>query len=149
MQISNLFLFILEIHVLSESLVSSALKRLHSGFRPATAVQYNRMFRDFLCFLETVQIATCQVNTVVHLSYMEYLHQKGLSHSTFPSDPPMSIRNYMGLKYFLLIFNTSLQHVIQVKHGNEFHKPCHLTHSNRKFNPLSNESYETPSTSGQ
>ena len=61
--------------------MSSALKRLHSGFRPATAVQYNRMFRDFLCILEMVQIATCQVNTVVLLSYMEYLHQKGLSYS--------------------------------------------------------------------
>ena len=61
--------------------MSSALKRLHSGFRPATAVQYHRMFRDFLCYLETVQIATSQVNTVVLLSYMEYLHHKGLSRS--------------------------------------------------------------------
>ena len=50
-------------------------------FRPATAVQYNRMFRDFLCHLEMVQVATCQVKTVVILSYMEFLHQKGLSHT--------------------------------------------------------------------
>ena len=81
MKISNICLFILEICGLSASLASSALKRLHSGFRPATAAKYNRMFRDFLAFLETVQMATCQVNTVVILSYMEYLYQKGLSHA--------------------------------------------------------------------
>ena len=61
--------------------MSSALKRLHSGFRPATALQYNRFFRDFLQFLELVQVPTNQVNTLILLSYMEYLHQKGQSHA--------------------------------------------------------------------
>ena len=61
--------------------MSSALERLHSGFRPATALQYNRMFRDFLQFLKIAQLQTNQVNTIILLSYMEYLHQKGQSHA--------------------------------------------------------------------
>ena len=59
----------------------SALERLHSDFRPATALQYNKMFRDFLQFLEIAQLQTNQVNTIILLSYMEYLHQKGQSHA--------------------------------------------------------------------
>ena len=74
-------MFVVETHGLSDPLVSSALKRLHSGFRPATALQYNRFFRDFLQFLELVQVPTNQVNTLILLSYMEYLHQKGQSHA--------------------------------------------------------------------
>ena len=74
------FYVFVETHGLLDPLVSSALERLHSGFRPATALQYNSMFRHFLEFLEMAQLPTLQVNTVTLLSYMEYLHQKGLSH---------------------------------------------------------------------
>ena len=63
------------------ALAHSALYRLHSGFRPATTSQYNRMFRQFLLFLEISQVPTSQVNTVIILAFMEFLTQKGLSHS--------------------------------------------------------------------
>ena len=60
-------------------LASAAVQRLKSGFRPATINQYNRMFRDFLYFLERAKISPFQVTTVVILAFMEYLHQQGLS----------------------------------------------------------------------
>ena len=62
-------------------MASWALQRLHSGFRPATWAQYSRMFRDFLAFLEKTKTHISKVNTLLLLSYMEYLHQKGLSHA--------------------------------------------------------------------
>ena len=60
-----MFSYVLDIHGFTDTLASSALHRLHSGFRPTTAVQYNRMFREFLGVPETVHISTHQVNTVV------------------------------------------------------------------------------------
>ena len=70
-----------EVNGATACLASWALQRLYSGFRPATWAQYSRMFRDFLTFLEKSQIPIFKVNTLLLLSYMEYLHQKGLSHA--------------------------------------------------------------------
>ena len=60
-------------------LASDALPRLKVCFRPATMSQYTRMFKCFLCFLEKAQLSPYQMNTVILLAFMEYLHQKGLS----------------------------------------------------------------------
>ena len=75
----------------------SALQRLHSSFRPATIAQYTKMFREFRCFLERALISLFKVNTIILLSYMEYLHQKGLSHANIP--------NHMaGIRAFFIIY---------------------------------------------
>ena len=56
-----------------------ALDRLKNGLRPATWLQYNRMFAQFIAFLETENIPLLQVNTVVLLSFMEFCYKSGLS----------------------------------------------------------------------
>ena len=83
-------------------LASAALWRLKSGFRPTTLVQYTRMFRDFLYILETVKISLYQVNTVILLVFMEYMHQKGLAQPNISNH--MAEIRAMLIVYFL---NTS------------------------------------------
>ena len=51
---------------------ASALDWLKKGFRPATWLQYNRMFAQFIAFLEIENIPLLQVNPIVLLSFMEF-----------------------------------------------------------------------------
>ena len=57
----------------------SALDRLKKGFRPATWLQYRRMFAQFIAFLEYENTHVLQVNTIVLLAFMEFCYQSGLS----------------------------------------------------------------------
>ena len=63
----------------SSQFAASALERLKTGFRSATWLQYNRMFAQFIAFLEFEKISLLQVNTIVLLSFMEFCYQSGLS----------------------------------------------------------------------
>ena len=64
----------------------------------------------------------CFNNRVTYLLYFKHrLVNKICRLCAFPCDPPRSMRNDMGLKYFLLIScNRSSQQVIRVKHSNNF-----------------------------
>ena len=62
-------------------LAQHASARLITGFRPATLNNYLRMFKLFLAFLITYDIATDQVNTITILSYMEFLCNSHMSAS--------------------------------------------------------------------
>ena len=72
-----MFSYILVIQVHRAQLAQSALLRLHSNFRPTTLVQYTRMYSEFLGFIKTEKISPYQVNIVIILSNMEFVHQKG------------------------------------------------------------------------
>ena len=73
----NIF-FILQIHC---HIPPSMQPRPWIGFGPATWLQYNRMFVQFIAFPEIQNIPLLQVNTIVLLSFMEFCHQSGLSHA--------------------------------------------------------------------
>ena len=55
------------------------MERLKSGFRPATWLQYNKMFAQFIAFLALEKIPILQVNLIALLSFMEFCYQSGLS----------------------------------------------------------------------
>ena len=65
---------------------ASALERLKTGFRPATWLQYNRMFAQFIVFLEIEKMPILQVNTIALLSFMEFCYQSGLSQANISND---------------------------------------------------------------
>ena len=70
------------------TLASDALGRLKLGFRPATLGAHTRMFSDFLAFLVSVGLHLSQVNTVIVLAFMEFLHKNNSS--------PANISNYLA-----------------------------------------------------
>ena len=74
-------------------LASIAVQRLTSGFHPATLNQYNRMFKDFLYFLEKAHISPFQVTTVIILA----LHQKGLSQANISN-------NLAGIRAMFIVY---------------------------------------------
>ena len=69
-------------------LALDALGRLKLGFRPATLAAYTRMFRDFLAFLGSSGLHFSQVNMVIVLAFMEFVHKNTFS--------PANISNYMA-----------------------------------------------------
>ena len=52
-----------------------------SLFQACYITTENRMVRKVLYFLETAKIFIYQANMILILAFMEYLHQKGASHS--------------------------------------------------------------------
>ena len=69
-------------------LATLASHRLLDGFRPATKLQYSRMWRDFQAFKVAAGLSFNQVDVFVLLSFMEYLFQNSQSHR--------NIANYMA-----------------------------------------------------
>ena len=60
-------------------LVTSAVAKLLSGFRPSTLHQYRRMWMDFIAFQVAAGLLDYQVTVKLLLSFFEYLHQNHIS----------------------------------------------------------------------
>ena len=61
------------------SLSTKAFPRLRAGFRPATSVSYDRMFRLFMTFLVVLGLSLPQLTTLEVLAFIEYLLQNCMS----------------------------------------------------------------------
>ena len=61
------------------TLAYRAFDRLWLGFRPATLVSYQHMFRLFLAFLVVLDLSLHQISTIDILVVMEYLTESGMS----------------------------------------------------------------------
>ena len=73
---------------MAAQLATLASTRLLQGFRPSTLRQYKRMWMDFIAFQVAAGLPSCQVNTQISLSFMEFLHLNSISAS--------HIANYMA-----------------------------------------------------
>ena len=84
------------------ALASAAVQRLKHAFRPATLASYTRMFKDFLAFLHLAGVQIFKVNTILLLSFMEFLHSSGMTHS--------NVANHMaGIRAMMTIHGLSTQ----------------------------------------